>query len=174
MSIRRSRPFPDGHHQLGLGQSDRTCEHPAGRLERSLRIVGLEDVREDQLGRPAINFGMDARGATLLGELTGPHVNDKMAILLDDQVYTAPNLNSRITSSGQIMGDFSAEELRYIIRLLAAGSLSARLSEDPISVNTLGPELGKDRLVDGFRASIWALGSSDTRTRDSGVGEPTA
>ncbi len=112
----------------------------------------------DQLGRPAIGFEMDARGARLLGELTGPHQGDQMAVLLDDQVYTAPNLRGRISRTGIIEGDFTDAEISYVIRTLTAGSLQARLSPEPISENTIAPELGADNLRDGMRAGIIALG----------------
>ncbi|VAX39928.1 hypothetical protein MNBD_PLANCTO03-1005, partial [hydrothermal vent metagenome] len=111
----------------------------------------------DELGRPAINFQMDPRGAKLLGQLTEAHVGDSMAVLLDDQVYTAPNLNSRISRSGQIMGDFSQTELTYIIRVLNAGSLQNKLSPTPISRNAIGPNLGLDYLRQGLGAGVIAL-----------------
>jgi len=111
----------------------------------------------DQLGRPAINFLMDAPGARLLGQLSAPHVGDPLAVLLDDQVVTAPNINETISRSIQISGDFSQDEIDYIIRVLSAGSLAAKLSPEPLSVNTLGPSLGKDNLISGLTAGIWAF-----------------
>lgn len=111
----------------------------------------------DQLGRPAIGFEMDASGAARMGELTGNNVGYRMAVLLDDQVYTAPNLNARITSRGIIEGDFSMEEINYIIRVLGAGSLQAKLSPEPLSENTIAPELGADNLAAGIDAGKWAL-----------------
>ena len=111
----------------------------------------------DNLGRPAINFQMDPRGATLLGNLTEGHIDDNMAVLLDDEVYTAPNLIDRISRSGQIKGDFSNSELEYIIRVLNAGSLQNKLSPAPISRNSIGPSLGLDYLLQGLGAGIIAL-----------------
>ncbi|GJM19854.1 MAG: hypothetical protein DHS20C14_20670 [Phycisphaeraceae bacterium] len=111
----------------------------------------------DQVGRPAIGFEMDARGARFLGNLTGPHVGDHMAVLLDDEVYTAPNLIARISRNGQITGDFTDSEISYVIRTLTAGSLQARLSPEPISENSIAPELGADNLRDGMLAGIIAL-----------------
>lgn len=112
---------------------------------------------QDQIGRPAINFEMDARGARLLGELTGANIQNQMAVLLDDQVYTAPNLRGRISSNGQIEGEFSAAELDYVIRVMTAGSLQAKLSPEPLSINTIAPELGLDNLEAGMWAGIAAL-----------------
>jgi len=111
----------------------------------------------DQLGRPAIGFGMDAAGANRLGELTGPNAGSNMAVLLDDEVYTAPRLNSRITNSGIIEGDFSPEEIDYIVRVLTAGSLQAKISSEPISENTIAPDLGQDNLDAGVQAGIIAM-----------------
>ncbi|MFG0245530.1 MAG: protein translocase subunit SecD [Phycisphaerales bacterium JB052] len=111
----------------------------------------------DQLGRPAIGFEMDPAGAARLGELTGNNEQNNMAVLLDDEVYTAPNLNARITNRGIIEGDFSIEEINYIIRVLGAGSLQAKLSPEPLSENTIAPELGQDNLDAGVDAGKWAL-----------------
>ena len=125
--------------------------------EEGIWSVSRASRGADELGRPAINFGMDAKGASLLAELTGAHVGDQMAVLLDGEVYTAPNLRSRISKSGQITGDFDQAELDYIIKVLSAGSLQARLSPEPISQSTIGPGMGLDRLRDGLQAGVWAL-----------------
>jgi len=112
----------------------------------------------DDLGRPAINYLMDTPGARLLGRLTEPHVGDQLAILLDDQVVTAPNIGERISRSIRISGDFDQSEIDYVIRVLSAGSLAARLSPEPLSTNTLGPDLGQDNLESGLNAGFWAFG----------------
>lgn len=111
----------------------------------------------DQLGRPSINFEMDPRGASLLGELTKQHVGNHMAVLLDDKVYTAPTLQSAISKNGQITGSFSTAERNYIIRVLGAGSLQAKLSPEPISRSNLGPELGADNLRRGLETGLAAF-----------------
>ncbi|MEO1512509.1 MAG: protein translocase subunit SecD, partial [Planctomycetota bacterium] len=111
----------------------------------------------DQLGRPAVGFQMDPRGAKLLGTLTAANLNNQMAVLLDEEVYTAPNLRGAISSQGVIEGRFSLEEINYIIRVLSAGSLSARLSPEPLSVNTVAPDFGQDNLDQGRTAGMWAL-----------------
>lgn len=112
---------------------------------------------QDQLGRAAVSFRLDPSGGNLMSRLTGAHVQQKMAIVLDDQVYTAPNLNSQIGNSGIIEGDFSVDDINYLIRVLAAGSLSARLSDQPIAINTLGPTLGRDNLQRGLMACMWSV-----------------
>ncbi|MFI4916302.1 MAG: protein translocase subunit SecD [Phycisphaerales bacterium JB060] len=111
----------------------------------------------DEIGRNNIVFNMDTLGGQRLGELTGEHVGDNMAVILDDRIITAPTLRGRISNTGSISGDFSPEELREIIQILNAGALQARLSPEPISENTIGPSLGQDNLESGLRAGVYAL-----------------
>jgi SecD/SecF fusion protein len=111
----------------------------------------------DSYGRAAIDFRMNPSGAILLGNLTQAHVGNQMAILLDDEVYTAPTLQSAISSSGQITGSFSDEEIQYIVRVLSGGSLQAKLSPEPLSINAVGPELGLDNLRMGLKAGLWSI-----------------
>ncbi|MCA9280019.1 MAG: protein translocase subunit SecD [Phycisphaeraceae bacterium] len=111
----------------------------------------------DEIQRPAINFTMNPSGASLLGKLTGANIGKPMAVILDDEVITAPTLNGNITSSGQISGDFPVDELNYIIRTLNAGSLQAKLSPQPISVNEIGPDLGQDNLDRGIEAGLISI-----------------
>lgn len=111
----------------------------------------------DDVGRPAIAFTMDSRGAGKLGDLTGPNIGNKMAVLLDEEVYTAPTLQGNISRNGQISGDFTPEQINYIIQVMTAGSLSANLSPEPISQNTIAPEFGADNLRAGRTAGLIAL-----------------
>jgi len=108
----------------------------------------------DNIGRPAVAFALDAAGGQLMGRLTGNHIDEPMAIVLDGEVYSAPNIRSRIGSSGEITGTFSEQEISYLIRVLASGSLEARLSEQPISEVSLGPSIGRDNLNAGLEACL--------------------
>ena len=62
------------------------------------------------------------------------------------------NISTQINGQGQITGSFSQAEVDYLLRVLAAGSLEARLSADPIAVNIIGPTLGQDNLSRGLSA----------------------
>lgn len=129
------------------------------RLTQEDGAWGIADAGQtsDEIGKPAIRFEMDPRGSSRLGELTGANIGKKMAILLDDEIYTAPVLNARISRNGIITGTFTQQEITYIVRVMTAGSLSARLSPDPISESTLGPELGADNLRQGLSAGKISL-----------------
>lgn len=111
----------------------------------------------DEVGRPAIGFEMDPRGAVSLGSLTSQHVQHQMAVLLDDEIYTAPTLQSAISSNGRITGSFSGEEIDYVVRVLGGGSLQAKLSRDPISISSVGPELGLDNLQKGLVSALYSI-----------------
>jgi len=139
----------DGRYYLLLYTTPQRSLTHGGERPWSIRSAGRT---RDELGRTAVAFAMDQGGAAQLGRLTGPAVGQPMAIILDGKVYGAPTLNSRISSNGQITGSFSDEEINYLIRVLAAGALEARLSPEPIAVNVLGPSIGKENLVIGLEA----------------------
>ena len=112
---------------------------------------------DQRLGGMAVGFVLDPSGAEMMGRLTAPHVNQAMAIVLDDEVYSAPNLNGPISGSGTITGSFGAEEIDYLIRVLTAGSLEVKVGSDPISMNILGPSIGADNLTKGLWATVYSV-----------------
>lgn len=111
----------------------------------------------DDMGKPAVAFRLDVAGAQKFGFLTGNNKQRQMAIVLDDRVYSAPTIQSRITSQGRITGKFSNEEINYLLKVLNSGALQARLTEEPIAQQTIGPKLGLDNLMRGLNAGIIAL-----------------
>ncbi|MEX2546064.1 MAG: protein translocase subunit SecD [Phycisphaeraceae bacterium] len=111
----------------------------------------------DGRGRPAAGFRLNALGGQLMGHLTGAHVGQPMAILLDNEVISAPVLQDRIRDRGIITGSFSEQEIGYLLRTLRAGSTQAELSERPSMIQTTGPQLGQDNLQAGMRAAVVSL-----------------
>ena len=107
-------------------------------LDDSYNITGLyltkAGVVEDN-GHPCINFTFNAEGGELFGKLTGEHLPDEanndfryqLGIVLDGKLYSAPNIQSTITNSGQIAGNFTKEEAADLADILNAGSLPVRL-----------------------------------------------
>jgi SecD/SecF fusion protein len=133
---------------------ERSLTHSTGRawsIQRASRGI-------DDLGRTSVTFALDQAGGQEMARLTGPNVGKPMAIVLDGQVYTAPNLQSRIGGSGQITGSFDEDEIRYLIRVLSAGALEGQLSPEPVSVSVLGPSLGSDNLARGLEAVLLSIG----------------
>lgn len=109
-----------------------------------------------QYNEPYVWISFDAAGAKLFEEITGSNVGTRLAIVLDDNVYSAPNLREKISGGeAQITGQFSLEEARDLAIVLRAGSLPA-----PVSIQenrTVGPSLGLDSITSGVKASIIGL-----------------
>jgi preprotein translocase subunit SecD len=117
----------------------------------------LTDARVgfDRQQRPLVNFTFDSQGGQIFQDLTGENVNERLAIILDDQVYSAPVIQSRISMRGQITGRFTAQEAADLAVVLRAGSLAV-----PVVIEeerTVGPALGADSISRGVRASILGL-----------------
>ena len=70
---------------------------------------------------------------------------------------SAPNIHSRIYTNGQIMGTFTQTQVEDLVTKLNAGSLPARLIEQPISVKTIGPSIGADNLQKGLKSGLVGL-----------------
>ncbi len=104
---------------------------------------------------PMILFSMDTEGAAKLGELTGSNKESPLAIVLDDQVLSSPNIKSRISSSGQITGDFTTQEVNSIVTILRGGSLPTK--PELISRNTVGALLGKEAVESSTKAILVGL-----------------
>lgn len=115
---------------------------------------------QTELGVSVVSFTFDAQGARYFSDLTGGNIGQPMAIALDEKVISAPNINARIGRSGQIDGGsdgFSRQELDYLVRTLNAGSLPAQLADEPISEQTVGPQLGEDNLRRGLYSCYFGL-----------------
>ena len=113
----------------------------------------LEDARvtTGEYGYPAVSFQFNSDGAKKFGNLTGANIGKQLAIVLDNTVQSAPRINSRITSQGQITGQFKMEEARQLAIVLRAGALPAPVSI--IEKRVIGPGLGEDSIKSGLTAS---------------------
>ncbi|UCC99928.1 MAG: protein translocase subunit SecD [Phycisphaerales bacterium] len=111
----------------------------------------------DDMGRRAIGFLLDDRGGRLFANVTSKNIDRPLCILLDGIAISAPNIQTRIYRQGQITGSYSQTEAEDMINKLNAGSLPARLIEQPISVNTIGPSIGADNRDQGIVAGLIGL-----------------
>ena len=112
----------------------------------------------DERGLPAVGFSMNEAGAKFLHALTRDNKGEHMAILLDNEVYSAPVIRSTISSNGIItMGTFNSEEVGSLIKILRAGSLPAKLIEVPVAESSFGPTFGEANRKMGLRAGIIGL-----------------
>ena len=101
-----------------------------------------------------VNFDLNRKGARQFAKVTGDNVGRQLAISLDGQVNSAPNIQSKIPGGqGVITGRFSAEEASDLALLLRAGALptDVRFEEE----RTVGPSLGRDSIRLGVNAALY-------------------
>lgn len=106
-----------------------------------------------QEGRPVVSFTFDSAGARRFGDVTSENVGRPFAIVLDEQVISAPVIRSPILGgSGIIEGGFTVETANDLALLLRAGALPAPLTI--LEERTVGPGLGQDSIDAGKAASL--------------------
>ncbi|MBK8175922.1 MAG: protein translocase subunit SecD [Rhodospirillales bacterium] len=104
-------------------------------------------------GAPVVSFRFDAAGGKRFGDVTSHNVGKQLAIVLDGQVISAPNIREPILGgSGIISGSFTVAEAQDLALLLRAGALPAPL--EVIEERSVGPGLGADSIAAGKLASI--------------------
>lgn len=110
----------------------------------------------NQSGQPVISFRLNNTGARRFCDVTRKNVNKPFAIVLDNEVLSAPVIREAICGGqGQISGGFSVQEASNLALLLRAGALPAPMSV--VEERTVGPSLGADSVEAGKKASIIGL-----------------
>lgn len=127
-------------------------------LEKRVALKG-EHVSDANLGfdqntgEPVVTFKLDKDGARIFGAMTQANIGRPLAIVLDDQVITAPVIRGAITGgSGEISGSFTTAEAHDLALLLRAGALPAPL--EVIEERTVGPDLGSDAIAMGVTTGL--------------------
>ncbi|RJL06346.1 protein translocase subunit SecD [Paracoccus aestuarii] len=121
-------------------------------LEGSPVVTG-EDLVDampgsDENGQPSVNFRFNPTGARAFGAYTSANIGQPFAIVLDNEVISAPVIRSAITTgSGQISGSMNFDEANQLSILLRAGALPAEM--EFLEERTVGPELGQDSIDAG-------------------------
>jgi len=122
-------------------------------LKKRAPLTGkyISDARvsiDPESGKPGVSLTFNGKGAKLFERLTGDNIGKRLAIVLDNNVYSAPSIQNRIPGGrAQITGDFTSEEARDLSIVLRAGSLPApvRILEKRL----VGPSLGQDSIDKG-------------------------
>ena len=110
----------------------------------------------DNMQGNMVNMKMNDRGAREWATITRNNIGRSIAIVLDNAVYSFPNVNNEITGgSSQITGNFTPEEANDLANVLKSGKMSARV--DVISNNVIGPSLGAEAIQMGFISFIVAI-----------------
>lgn len=142
-----------------LKSSSRIIRGSAGEQYVIVRkpAVGGENLTDAgvsfQDGAPAVSFKFNSFGAKKFGEVTKNNVGEQLAIVLDDEVISAPTIQSAITGgSGVITGNYTSESAQELALLLRSGALPAPLNI--LEERTVGAGLGADSIEAGVFASI--------------------
>ena len=118
------------------------------------QLVDAQPTFQDN--RPVVSFRFNAAGGRAFGEYTAQNIGAPFAIVLDDEVISAPVIQSHIPGgSGIISGQFTAEETTRLAILLRAGALPADLVI--LEQRSIGPELGQDSIEAGRLATLIAF-----------------
>ena len=114
-------------------------------------------AQTDQFNRPIVAFELSRRAGRRFEKATGDHIGDKMAIVLDDRVFTAPVINGAINTRGQIeLGKSTMEDASELALVLRAGALPAPLHI--VEERSVGPSLGTDSIENGKIAGMVGIG----------------
>ena len=129
-------------------------------VERSPVVTGEELTNSqptfDQNNRPAVTFNFNPSGARKFGDYTLENIGSPFAIVLDNEVVSAPTIQSHISGgSGIITGRFTIEDSTNLAVLLRAGALPTDLTF--LQEQTVGPDLGQDSINAGAIACLVAF-----------------
>src|SRR5204863_3465786 len=129
-------------------------------IEKRVVVSGgdLTDAQpgfDQRTSEPIVNFRFNSSGARKFGQATSENVGRPFAIVLDDEVISAPVIREPIIGgSGQISGSFTVQTANDLAILLRAGSLPAKLTI--VEERTIGPSLGRDSIRAGVIATVVA------------------
>ena len=126
-------------------------------IKRAISVSGgdLTDAQpgfDQRTSEPVVNFKFNSSGARKFGQISTENVGRRFAIVLDNEVISAPVIREAIRGgSGQISGSFTVESANNLAILLRAGALPAPLTVE--EERTVGPGLGQDSIAKGERAA---------------------
>jgi preprotein translocase subunit SecD len=119
-------------------------------------IASAQQAFDPENGQAIVNIRFDSQGARRFGRVTSENVNKPFAIILDNKVLSAPNIESPILGgSARISGSFTVESANDLAIALSSGKLPVKLNV--IEERTVGPDLGKDSIQKGLIASLIAI-----------------
>jgi preprotein translocase subunit SecD len=126
-------------------------------VKRRVMVSGDQIVKAnqsfDQDGRPDISIAFNTAGARRFGRVTQENVGKPFAIILDDKILSAPNINEPILGGQAVItGNFTVQSANDLAVSLASGKLPVKLNV--IEERTVGPDLGKDSIHKGVIASL--------------------
>ena len=127
-----------------------------GRAPLEGDVITTANDEFDQNGRPCVSMKMNIDGARRWAQLTKLNVNRCIAIVLDDNVYSAPNVLGEITGgNSQITGNFTPEDTKDLANVLQSGKMPA--PAHIVSEEIVGPTLGAESIRMGVYSAVLAF-----------------
>ncbi len=112
-------------------------------------LIDAQPQFDTQSNQPSVSFTLDRLGAQKFGKVTTQNVGKRLAIILDNEVISAPQIREAITAgSGNITGGFTFQDATDLALLLRSGALPTPISI--VEERTVGPDLGKDSIKAGI------------------------
>jgi preprotein translocase subunit SecD len=153
--------IPDGYEILPYRddrQEEQRVEYMVVSSVPTITGKHLKSARrsQDSNGAPAVGFYLNSEGAELISSASEQHVGDRLAIVLDSQVTSAPVINERLGAENIIHGNFTIQQAEDLSLLLRSGALPASLRI--LEERTVGASLGNDSIRAGIIASLVGLG----------------
>jgi len=141
------------------GQGAQPGESEYYLLRREALITGRDlksaRVGVDETNRPQINFTLNPMSTDKFARDTGRNIGRRLAIVLDEEVVSAPTIQNKLGADNRITGRFTTEEAQELSLVLKSGALPATLRY--LQELTVGATLGRDSVRDGVRAAIAAM-----------------
>ena len=133
---------------------------PAYYLLHKVPVVTGRDLRDaraslNENSQPTVKFTLTGEGGRRFETFTSAHLGRQLAIVLDGRVHSAPRIENRISTDGNIYGHFSQQEAQDLALVLRSGALPVPLTF--LEEFTIGPSLGADAVAAGLVASVVAL-----------------
>lgn len=124
--------------------------------------LGVVSRDHDEQGRNQVAFTLKSFASRRMQLLTGANQPDgnhrrQLGIILDNTLLSGPDIQSTISEQGRITGNFTREEVDFLVSILKAGRLPAVLHKEPVSENNIDPLLGSDMILKGELSILGAL-----------------
>ncbi len=149
-----AKPFDEDNPFFALYAIKKLVNDDKPPLDGSVITSAKQDI--DQNGEVVVDMKMNPEGARIWKKLTGENIDNHIAIVLDNLVYSAPVVNSEIGGgSSQISGGFTIQEAQDLSNILKTGKLPARA--EIIEEEIVGPSLGQESINAGFKSLLFGL-----------------
>ncbi len=138
----------EGQAYRGLYLLKKSAELTGAAIQNAIVRIGLD---RDNPNAPGVELTLNRSGRIRFAKVTGENIGRRLAIVLDGEVHTAPNIIDRIPSGvASITGSFTDAEAKVLAIVLRAGALPAPI--EILEERSVGPSLGKDSIDAGVKA----------------------